>query len=120
MESRPPSCVLSQVMIAFEDLAVYFTWEEWQNMNQAQKILYRDVMLETYSSLFSLGHCRTKPDLIFKLEQGADVYITGREAKAEAVQQILTGVLSQVLLLKTACPVIQTQTFYSIYGDQYL
>uniref|UniRef100_A0A5F9DA21 Uncharacterized protein n=1 Tax=Oryctolagus cuniculus TaxID=9986 RepID=A0A5F9DA21_RABIT len=41
-------------MIAFEDLAVYFTWEEWQNMNNAQKILYRDVMLEIYSSLFSL------------------------------------------------------------------
>ncbi|XP_062031458.1 zinc finger protein 717-like [Lepus europaeus] len=62
-------------MIAFEDLAVYFTWEEWQNMNQAQKILYRDVMLETYSSLFSLGHCMTKPDLIFKLEQGAEPWM---------------------------------------------
>uniref|UniRef100_A0A5F9CJD9 Uncharacterized protein n=1 Tax=Oryctolagus cuniculus TaxID=9986 RepID=A0A5F9CJD9_RABIT len=62
-------------MIAFEDLAVYFTWEEWQKMNNAQKILYRDVMLETYSSLFSLGHCITKPDLIFKLEQGAEPWI---------------------------------------------
>nr|XP_051685712.1 LOW QUALITY PROTEIN: zinc finger protein 84 [Oryctolagus cuniculus] len=63
------------VMIAFEDLAVYFTWEEWQNMNKAQKILYRDVMLEIYSSLFSLGHCITKPDLIFKLEQGAEPWM---------------------------------------------
>nr|XP_051697408.1 zinc finger protein 717 [Oryctolagus cuniculus] len=65
-------------MITFEDLAVYFTWEEWQNMNQAQKILYRDVMLETYSSLFSLGHCMTKPDLILKLEQGAEPWM-GKE-----------------------------------------
>ncbi|XP_069917811.1 dynein regulatory complex subunit 3-like isoform X3 [Oryctolagus cuniculus] len=48
-------------MITFEDLAVYFTWEEWQNMNQAQKILYRDVMLETYSSLFSLGYMNLPP-----------------------------------------------------------
>uniref|UniRef100_U3KNH0 Zinc finger protein 613 n=1 Tax=Oryctolagus cuniculus TaxID=9986 RepID=U3KNH0_RABIT len=62
-------------MTAFEDLAVYFTWEEWQKMNNAQKILYRDVMLETYSSLFSLGHCITKPDLIFKLEQGAEPWM---------------------------------------------
>uniref|UniRef100_A0A5F9DB36 KRAB domain-containing protein n=1 Tax=Oryctolagus cuniculus TaxID=9986 RepID=A0A5F9DB36_RABIT len=65
----------STVMIAFEDLAVYFTWEEWQNMNKAQKILYRDEMLETYSSLLFLGHCITKPDLIFKLEQGAEPWM---------------------------------------------
>ncbi|XP_062041208.1 zinc finger protein 717-like [Lepus europaeus] len=62
-------------MIAFEDLAVYFSLEEWQNMNNAQKTLYRDVMLETYSSLFSLGHCITKPDLIFKLERGAEPWM---------------------------------------------
>uniref|UniRef100_A0A5F9D884 KRAB domain-containing protein n=1 Tax=Oryctolagus cuniculus TaxID=9986 RepID=A0A5F9D884_RABIT len=61
-----------EIFESFEDLAVYFTWEEWQNMNKAQKILYRDVMLETYSSLLFLGHCITKPDLIFKLEQGAE------------------------------------------------
>ncbi|XP_062041748.1 zinc finger protein 717-like [Lepus europaeus] len=70
--------VMLQVMIAFEDLAVYFTWEEWQNMNNAQKILYRDVMLETYSSLFSLGHCITKPDLIFKLEQGEEPWMVDK------------------------------------------
>ncbi|XP_017193510.2 zinc finger protein 717 [Oryctolagus cuniculus] len=65
----------STVMIAFEDLAVYFTWEEWKKMNNAQKILYKDVMLETYSSLFSLGYCTTKPDLIFKLERGAEPWM---------------------------------------------
>ncbi|XP_062031159.1 aldehyde dehydrogenase family 3 member A2-like [Lepus europaeus] len=64
-----------QVMIRFEDLAVYFTWKEWQNMDNAQKILYRDVMLETYSILFSSGHCMTKPDLILKLEQGAEPWM---------------------------------------------
>ncbi|XP_062058483.1 zinc finger protein 717-like [Lepus europaeus] len=71
----PRTHVAAGVMIAFEDLVVYFTWEEWQNMNKAQKILYRDVMLETYSSLFSLGYCRTKPDLIYKLEQGAEPWM---------------------------------------------
>nr|XP_051684198.1 zinc finger protein 717-like isoform X1 [Oryctolagus cuniculus] len=73
----PALCLahLCKVMTAFEDVAVYFTWEEWQKMNNAQKILYRDVMLETYSSLFSLGHCITKPDLIFKLEQGAEPWM---------------------------------------------
>lgn len=49
-----------------------FTWEEWQNLNDAQKMLYRSVMLETYNSLLSLGQCIPKPELIFKLEQGEE------------------------------------------------
>ncbi|XP_076795845.1 uncharacterized protein LOC117713871 isoform X3 [Arvicanthis niloticus] len=57
-------------LVSFEDVAVDFTWEEWQDLNAAQRSLYRDVMLETYSSLVFLGHCMNKPELIFKLEQG--------------------------------------------------
>ncbi|XP_037376747.2 zinc finger protein 717-like [Talpa occidentalis] len=59
-------------MVSFEDVAVSFTWEEWQDLDDAQKTLYRDVMLETYSSLVSLGHCITKPEVIVRMEQGAE------------------------------------------------
>nr|XP_051685440.1 zinc finger protein 717-like isoform X2 [Oryctolagus cuniculus] len=82
-------------MTAFEDLAVYFTWEEWQKMNNAQKILYRDVMLETYSSLFSLGHCITKPDLIFKLEQGEEPWMVD-----ECLNQSLSVVMKRDDLIR--------------------
>ncbi|KAG8511101.1 Zinc finger protein 717 [Galemys pyrenaicus] len=47
--------VPSQDMVSFEDVAVNFTWEEWQDLNDAQRTLFRDVMLETYSNLVSLG-----------------------------------------------------------------
>ncbi|XP_058529138.1 zinc finger protein 334-like [Ochotona princeps] len=57
------------VLVSFEDVAVDFTQEEWQTMDNTQRTLYREVMLETYNNLLSLGYSMTKPDVIFKLEQ---------------------------------------------------
>ena len=43
-------------LVLFENMAKDFTWEEWQGLDDAQWTLNRNVMLETYSSLVSLGH----------------------------------------------------------------
>ncbi|XP_062053646.1 zinc finger protein OZF-like [Lepus europaeus] len=64
-------------------------------MNNAQKILYRDVMLETYNSLFSLGYCTTKPDLIFKLERGAEPWMV-----EECLNQSLSVVMKRDDLIR--------------------
>ncbi|XP_003514103.1 zinc finger protein 501 [Cricetulus griseus] len=41
--------------VSFEDVAVYFSWEEWKLLDDSQRLLYQTVMTEIFALMSSLG-----------------------------------------------------------------
>uniref|UniRef100_A0A8C0DLD3 KRAB domain-containing protein n=1 Tax=Balaenoptera musculus TaxID=9771 RepID=A0A8C0DLD3_BALMU len=72
-------------LVSFKDVSINFTQAEWQWLDSAQKILYRDVMLENYSNLVSVGCLIPKPDVISQLEQGEEPWITEVEFSSQSL-----------------------------------
>ncbi|KAM8967205.1 uncharacterized protein RCH25_025904 [Pelodytes ibericus] len=64
-------CVLI-LWVTFDDAAVYFSEEQWQNLEEVQKKVYKELIKEIYETMLYLGYRIPKPEIVSQIERGEE------------------------------------------------
>ncbi|XP_007955220.1 zinc finger protein 671 [Orycteropus afer afer] len=66
----------AQGPMLFEDVFVHFSQGEWELLDEAQRLLYRDVMVDNFALTASLGIASSRSHIGTHLEQGEEPWVT--------------------------------------------
>ncbi|CAH2321146.1 zinc finger 329 [Pelobates cultripes] len=79
----------------FDEVAIYFSEDEWSSLTEDDKELYMDVMMENYLTLRSLGWTCVIPPVVSIIERGGEPYMRHhqpfKETKCSIHSDIVCG-----------------------------
>ncbi|XP_063799052.1 zinc finger protein OZF-like [Pseudophryne corroboree] len=65
---RMSGTISMQTLVTFNDVAVYFSEEDWMCLEEWQKELYRNVMQEIHGVLTAMGYSINNPDVLIRIQ----------------------------------------------------
>uniref|UniRef100_A0A2K6H0A1 Zinc finger protein 69 homolog n=2 Tax=Propithecus coquereli TaxID=379532 RepID=A0A2K6H0A1_PROCO len=113
--SGPPAAE-SQELLTFKDISVDFTQEEWGQLGPAHQNLYREVMLENYRNLVSVGYQLSKPSVISQLEKGEEPWMTEKEGPGDPSSDLKSKTETSESTAKNA--ISQEQLYHGIIMER--